>query len=210
MTSYGHVAEFIIYPASDDRTSDLFQISQVHSRAGQLFIVLAKWLMPPSKYHPANLLPDEIRNAKHDEEFRSFKEVWPRSVNADVEAAFRTLGLGMEIAAFLPSRQYCVWAHQEGARSTTARDLANERNDTKALLELCASLRAEKVKSETPGARLVFIHVGSLRSIRKMPLLVERRCNRPEFRFFTYGTHECFKPSSWGIREIFSIGKDLK
>lgn len=54
-------------------------------------------------------------------------------------------------------------------------------------------------------AKVVFIHVGALKHISKLPDLARRR-KRPDVSFYLYGTHNSVHPLRWGVRAIYPIG----
>jgi len=54
--------------------------------------------------------------------------------------------------------------------------------------------------------RVIFGHVGALKSIDRMPLLAERCRQTCGIRFYTFGTHETKHPEYWGVREIYLLG----
>jgi len=98
-----------------------------------------------------------------------------------------------------PNRPYCVWwAPADG----TSKEPGME---TKLLLSILKQCRAKDVGHKA-DVRAVFVHVGALQSLHKLPALVERRSKRPEIQFYTYGTHESVSPDQWGIRGIFPLG----
>jgi len=53
---------------------------------------------------------------------------------------------------------------------------------------------------------VIFVHVGALRTLNKLPALADRRCKRPEIQFITYGSHESVKPIFWGFEQVFPVG----
>ena len=214
INSFGHVTEFIIFPTSDEATSKSLKIPRSHARPDCLFIALSKWIVPPARYRVSSILPDELRDTEHDLDFPKFKDRLS-SRRTNTEVAFRCLQLSKDVLEFMPRRKYCIWAPQKGIDlMTDGEQLEKHRFETKALVGLLSQLKsegAERVGFDHPEARVAFVHVGSMRSLRKMPKIVERRCNHPEFRFITYGSHECVKPSLWGCREIYPLGSsDLR
>ncbi|KAJ7655139.1 hypothetical protein DFH06DRAFT_1329491 [Mycena polygramma] len=96
------------------------------------------------------------------------------------------------------TRLYCVWP--PSAEGTGSRD-----RETGYLTTILKECGAKKVgfKSEL---RVVFVHVGALKTIRKIPFLSERRRQSCTIHFYTYGTHETVHPEYWGVREIYPFG----
>ncbi|KAK7064499.1 chromo domain-containing protein [Favolaschia claudopus] len=95
-------------------------------------------------------------------------------------------------------RTYSVWPSAEERTGNRDREIGF-------LTTILNECGAKKVGFKT-DLRAIFVHVGSLVTIQKMPLLVERRSQMCGLRFYTFGTHESVHPESWGIREIFPLG----
>ena len=98
-----------------------------------------------------------------------------------------------------PNRSYCVWS-LGGDGSTDRPGL--ETQWLLSILELC---RAKNLGLKS-DARVVFVHVGAMKTLHSLPLLVEKRSRRPEIQFHTYGTHQTVPPERWGVHEIFPLG----
>ena len=100
----------------------------------------------------------------------------------------------------ITSRTYCLWyAGADGK----AGEIAGM--ETTALRTILTTLKAKDMGYKS-DVRIIFVHVGALKTFFKLPVLAERRVKQPEIRFYTYGTHESVAPERWGIREIFPIG----
>ena len=118
------------------------------------------------------------------------------------------LGIPEELVRSMAGQDYCVWADSvektpKDSGKTFIRPL---RNDTSCLLRLLDEIGAVNVGYKH-DLRAVFVHVGSVSTLRKLPAFMERLVKRPDLRFFTYGWHERIHPRQWGIREIFPIGE---
>lgn len=98
----------------------------------------------------------------------------------------------------MPNRPYCVWNTSDGTPAAPG-------VETAALRTILRHYNAPDAGHKA-DVRVVFVHVGSLRTLHKLPALVERRCKRPEIQFVTYGTHESAPIKRWGVREIFPLG----
>ncbi|KAF9015377.1 hypothetical protein BDQ17DRAFT_1536047 [Cyathus striatus] len=97
-------------------------------------------------------------------------------------------------------RAYCIW--NEGVQgSKTGKD--PETKLLQAVLRECPGARDVGHKSDI---RVVFVHVGALRTLHKLPGLTERRLRVASLQFYTYGTHPTVCPEIWGIREIYPCG----
>ncbi|EGO03137.1 hypothetical protein SERLA73DRAFT_158732 [Serpula lacrymans var. lacrymans S7.3] len=115
--------------------------------------------------------------------------------------ATNILQISQELRDFMSSRSprpYCIWSSvEDGSSSFTV-----EANLLKAVLEKCGAPDV----GYSAEARVVFVHNGALSTLHKLPALAERRGQRSEVRFFTFGTHETVSPDRWGVREIYPIG----
>lgn len=184
-------------------------------RKEYMIAVIVRWLVPPKKYAEFYTLPDEIRPARHDDEFAKFqaqyqKLIGPGADGVKKEITFRTVDFETWFLDFLHRRKYCIWNHQTDPQATIdASRSISIRKETQALVDILSLFKAENIGLSAVDARIVFVHVGAMRCIRKMPHLVERRCNRHDVRFVTYGNHECVGPAAWGFHEIFPLGLSL-
>ncbi|KAG6850314.1 hypothetical protein H0H93_014889 [Arthromyces matolae] len=70
------------------------------------------------------------------------------------------------------------------------------------ILEKCNT----KPSRSFSDARIIFVHVGAIRCLEKLPGLLEICSNSFPVQFYSYGTHQAFTPDFWGIREIFPCG----
>ncbi|KIP11426.1 hypothetical protein PHLGIDRAFT_474501 [Phlebiopsis gigantea 11061_1 CR5-6] len=127
----------------------------------------------------------------------------PKAVTAKPQYA-----RGLRIHQFTPAeydffkrapRRYCIWNMPSDG---TMKEPGFE---TKALVAVLNAWKAEEVGYKV-DVRVVFVHVGALRSLQKLEALAMRRAKRPEMRFYTYGTHHSVHPERWGIKEIFPLG----
>ncbi|EJD04314.1 uncharacterized protein FOMMEDRAFT_167526 [Fomitiporia mediterranea MF3/22] len=208
MTSYGHVAEVIVFPSTDKDMCERLDLSLRYKSADCLLLALMPWHIPPSKYNILYLKPDELRDSEFEKELDLIRRDYPLVTSRPgLEDAFRILGFDLSFVKFLPSRDYCIWTHQVESRPIQrGRRIPGMRPETKALLDVLSFFKANNVGYDILDARIVFVHVGSVRSIRKLPGITQRRFETPEVRFVTYGSHENVKPSLWGFREIYPLG----
>ncbi len=129
---------------------------------------------------------------------------WERSIRtkAAYHHALRVLKFPKALHEFMTQgngRPYCVWS--DGGDNTNN----NRGIETLYLHSIMEQCRAVDVGLESV-ARVVFIHVGALNTIHKMPQFLDRRANHALVQFYTYGTHESVAPSIWGAREIWPCG----
>ena len=102
----------------------------------------------------------------------------------------------------MPNRPYCVW--WENGDST----MSEKGFETTLLFSILNQCGAKDVGYKK-DVRAVFVHVGALPTLHKLPAFAERRSKRFEVHFFTYGTHESVSPERWGVREIYPLGTRL-
>nr|GAT49727.1 predicted protein [Mycena chlorophos] len=77
--------------------------------------------------------------------------------------------------------------------------------ETQMLMAVLGKHKARRAPSKS-GPRLVFIHVGALKTARSIPFLLERRSRSSFVRYYTYGTHPSVSPDQWRVREIYPFG----
>lgn len=100
-------------------------------------------------------------------------------------------------------RAYCVWHAPADGTS------AEPGFDTRSLLAVMETWKAHKVDLPLRGnnPRVIFVHVGALKTFYKFDTLAALRRKRQEIRFYSYGTHQTIAPERWGLREIYPIGR---
>lgn len=211
ISQLGHVAEMIVFPAANKELCERLNIPLSYKSADCLLVALMPWHVPPSKYSLRHLRPDELRDTSFELEIQEIrKEYTNLALKPHIETAIRMLGFDFPFVKFLPMRKFCVWSRQVDPEPTEkGRNFSKLRPETKALLDVLSFLKARNVGYDDLDARIIFVHVGSVRNIQKLPNMVSRRANKPEVQFITYGTHESVKPSLWGFREIYPLGKIL-
>ena len=111
--------------------------------------------------------------------------------------ALRCLDFPKSLDDFLSSsvRMYCVWP-SVGERNSLETDL----------LISILDRNGAKNAGFKGDVRLIFLHVGAMKSLSHLPALAEKRNKQPQIRFYTYGSHENVTPLRWQIREVFPIG----
>ncbi|KAF8640769.1 hypothetical protein AX17_000419 [Amanita inopinata Kibby_2008] len=129
---------------------------------------------------------------------------WERSIRTKVSYhhALRILKFPNALHDFMVQehrRPFCIW--WEGGDSIKGR-MGVETAYLSSIMEQC---RAANVGSKA-AARVVFVHVGALATVHKLPGFTERRTRQPLVHFYIYGSHECVAPDVWGVREIWPCG----
>jgi hypothetical protein len=99
----------------------------------------------------------------------------------------------------LPGRTYCVW-WSPGDGTTATPGL-----ETNQLHTIMKSCKAKNVGHKA-DVRVVFVHVGALVTLHRLPALAERRSKRPEINFYTYGSHTSVPRERWGVFPIYPLG----
>lgn len=115
--------------------------------------------------------------------------------------AIDLLSIPRELLNFMQfsSRKYCIWSFPADGAAL------NPGFETRQLKYVLDKTKAVSVSLDAE-ARVIFIHVGALKTFCELSAVVTKRRDAPEVRFFTYGTHESVPSSMWGTREIFPLG----
>jgi hypothetical protein len=106
---------------------------------------------------------------------------------------------------FIPNREYCVWfAPEDGTHEKNGTEIKGK-TETKALITILERNNAKNVGYRA-ATRIVFVHVGALKTLYRLEAFCERRFKRPELQFIAYGSHPTVPRHRWGIREIYVLG----
>ncbi|KAJ6627259.1 hypothetical protein B0H10DRAFT_431154 [Mycena sp. CBHHK59/15] len=161
-----------------------------------LVAALLPWKpFPEESRRPFGLLP------AHTSPLLSPPVDWKKNLTkSNYQLALRILKFPTPLFEWMSksNRPYCIWSMSSERKGPHDR----ETGYLISILNQCGVTRVG-FKAEI---RAVFVHVGALKDIHKMPLLVERRSRTLSIRFFTYGTHETVHPEQWGVREIYPLG----
>ncbi|TFK40949.1 hypothetical protein BDQ12DRAFT_678640 [Crucibulum laeve] len=198
------VGHILLFPRSIERLSSAFRIPSELLVKGSLIATLLPWKLTPSQVamesrKPATLLiPSHTRLQPTLESPR-----WIRAIRTKLtyQHALHVLKFPLELHTFLSSRErpFCIW-YEVGDGSKQ-----NAGFETMLLYSIMEQCRASNVGKKA-DVRVVFVHVGALDTLHRLPALMERRAKTPHLRFYTYGTHESIMPEHWGIREIYPRG----
>jgi hypothetical protein len=125
-----------------------------------------------------------------------------RRIMREAAMAIDLLSIPRELLDFmqLPNRKYCIWSFPADGAAL------NPGFETRQLKYVLDKTTAASVSLDAE-ARVIFIHVGALKTFYELSAVVTKRRDAPEVRFFTYGTHESVPSSRWGMREIFPLGE---
>jgi hypothetical protein len=99
-----------------------------------------------------------------------------------------------------PDRPFIIWDDNQAELPCL------ETRALRTILSCCTAPRPAREVSPQDQARVIFIHVGALSTLYRLPLLAERRGSRYDLSFYLYGSHPNVHPLRWGIREIFILG----
>ena len=167
--------------------------------------VLIPWLVTVDQYQekqwfaPRNEL--FAKGCRLDPELRKKLEGSQKLLKADFCLGLRVHRVTAPFFAFLARapRAYCVWhAPADGTRDAPG-------FETRLLLAILDAMNAKNVGYKA-DVRIIFVHVGALKTFYRLEALAMRRCKQPDLRIYSYGTHESVKPTRWGLREIYPLG----
>lgn len=199
----GHI---LLFPPTMDHLVKHLKVPPDLRQSGGLVAALISWSLRPAQLSCRVDRPCSIflaRNAKMPP--RAEKSTWNRSLRSMVSYhhALRVLSFPHLLHEFLTSgssdRGYYAWLGRSDTRHSKKQGL-----ETAFLHNIMAQTGAKYVGSNgTP--RVVFVHVGALNTLYKLPKFPEWRA-RTAIHFYTYGTHERVPRTVWGIREIYPCG----
>jgi len=131
---------------------------------------------------------------------------WHRSLRTlpKYQLGLRILGFPSILHDFITSRKglpYSIWPDKQGPSKVNL--------EVGLLDEVLKQLKATKV-SHKVEARIVFVHVGHLRTLHLLPALVQRRADSQHITFYTFGSHDEVSPRSWTMDEIYRTGQRIK
>lgn len=178
-------------------------------RKGNLVAALIPWALSPAQVaeewrrpYSATIPPDtQLEQTLLD------RPRWDRSIRtkATYHHALRILKFPLWLHKFMSEeehdRSFCIW-WEAGDGNDSKREPGAE---TMMLSSIMAQCRAKNY-GQKADARVVFVHVGALKTLHRLPRIVERRSKKPEVQFYTYGTHESIPRAYWGVREIYPCG----
>ncbi|KAF8898501.1 hypothetical protein BD779DRAFT_1666338 [Infundibulicybe gibba] len=134
----------------------------------------------------------------------SDKAQWERSIrdNPTYQRALRVLQFPKDLHDWMAEpgriRTFCIWNGDTGPSKTMTLE-------TIYLCSIMQQCKATKCDTKT-DTRVIFVHIGALATLHKLPGYFDRRINNVGTRFITYGTHHSVPPPQWGIREIYVAG----
>jgi hypothetical protein len=167
-----------------------------------VLVALLPWLISSAKYSKGttrNQVDETIQQLSTPSS--QSKDSHRRILREAAAMAIDLLSIPRELVDFMQfsNRKYCIWSlPADGAA-------LNPGFETRQLKYVLDKTKAMSVSLDGE-ARVIFIHVGALKTFYELSAVVIKRRDAPEVRFFTYGTHESVPSSRWGVREIFPLG----
>lgn len=207
MTDFGHVAEMIVFPVESE-LSGLLGVPLSLSNHAMCIVALVPWVVPPSSYVPLGKYPSEKVERRSIEVINECSNaLMPTRATSQLVTDFKLLAFPEWLVQMVRNKPYCVWARSveptpKDYGKIFSKDL---RPETTALFNVLTALGASNV-GYRQDLRFIFVHVGAMDTLNALEALPERRCKRPEIRFFTYGRHSFVKPHLWGVHEIYPLG----
>lgn len=190
------VGHLLLFPPVMDVLGRMLKVPDEMLKSSSLVAALLPWKpFPEESRRPFGLLAPPTKPPIPSE------ADWKKTMtNTKYQLALRILKFPSDLHSWFSrtSRTYCIWPPSEERRG-------NRDRETGYLMSILKECGAQKVGLKK-DMRSIFVHVGSLRSLRKFPLLAERRSQMCGIRFYTFGTHETVHPEHWGVREIYPLG----
>jgi hypothetical protein len=183
------VASLIVFPSTIQYLWRRFKVPADLQQAGTFIAALVPWTLTPAEYSSIDIQ-------------RSLGKFKASEFKHPTSRAHQYLEFPHELQAYMsqPQRTYCVW-WSPGDGTTKIPGL-----ETDLLHIIMRSCRAKNVGHKS-DVRVVFVHIGAVSTLHKLPALAERRSKRPELHFYTYGTHASVPREQWGVRAIYPLGK---
>lgn len=201
----GHVLLF----APEKDLIQRLNVPQELCRAQSLVVALLPWNLTATQIAMDWQKPISLALSQYTsmEPMTSDSAGWERSIRSKplYHHALRILQFPKDLYEFMvreQGRPYIMW--HDGGDNTNIRNYSGF--ETLCLESIMEQCRAGLAKHSTVSTRVVFIHVGALTTVYRIPQLSDRREKCPQVRFYTYGTHESVVPEIWGIHEIWPCG----
>ena len=196
----------LIFPPSNTELRQLLKVPEalLEASTAPMIAALVPWELSRQEYDDARWFKsrsDDVARVSFDPSVATLaNERFPN--NTALQRALRILDIPKALFKFLASsaRAYCLWYAGAGGQNA---DVAGV--ETTALRTVLGALKAKDVGYKA-DVRVIFVHVGALKTFHRLPVLAERRAKQPEMRFYSYGTHESVSPERWGIHELFPLG----
>ncbi|KAI0702474.1 hypothetical protein BC835DRAFT_1320860 [Cytidiella melzeri] len=202
------VGLLVIFPPAITEICTLFRVPDYLSAQSTLLAALVPWSLTADEYvNNTSLQPlDNIRmTGQLDPDLQKVLSTNRQTLRLLQRPLFaqglRIHKFTVEIYDFLTRspRSYCMWhSPPEGKLD----DSKYETSLLVAVLDACGA----KNKGYKSDVRVIFVHVGALSTLGKLPALAMRKCKQQDMRIYSFGTHSTVPPNRWGLREIYPIG----
>ncbi|KAJ6604313.1 hypothetical protein DFH09DRAFT_1300550 [Mycena vulgaris] len=190
------VGHLLLFPPVMKILIKIFRVPPELEDNSSFVVALLPWKAFPEEHRR----PFSLRPSRQKSPIISSAD-WKKNMrNSRYQLALRILKFPSWLHDWMSksNRPYCIWP--------PSGDLKVPRDpETGYLMTILAQCGAKQASFKA-DIRAIFVHVGALKIIRKLPLLVERRSQTCSIRFYTYGTHETVHPEHWGVREIYPFG----
>ncbi|KAI0343935.1 hypothetical protein BDW22DRAFT_1327569, partial [Trametopsis cervina] len=203
------VGLMILFPSAVTEVCTLFNVPSYLKDQSSILAALVPWKITVDEY-------TQNRWQQSQSDISDAGKLDPQLVkaiedNGESEKLLRkplfSLGLRIhrftaEVYDFLtrtPHRPYCIWhAPVDG----TSDEPGYETSALVAVLDECGA----KNVGYKADVRILFVHVGALPTLHKLPALGMRRLKHYDMHIYSYGTHPSVAPERWGLREIYPCG----
>ncbi|KAJ7275361.1 hypothetical protein B0H12DRAFT_254778 [Mycena haematopus] len=190
------VGHLLLFPPIMNVLCRMLKVPEEMIKSSSFIAALLPWKpFPQESRRPFGLLPPPTKTRVPSE--ADWKKTMTKS---KYQLALRILKFPSDLHAWLSrsSKTYCIWPPSEERKGNRDQEIGY-------LMSILKECGGKKVGFKAEP-RAIFVHVGALKSLRKLPLLVERRSQTCGVRFYVFGTHETVHPEHWGVREIYPIG----
>lgn len=116
--------------------------------------------------------------------------------------ALSILGFPKWLYDEMSKSRYCIW-NKDGDGTPSEPGF-----ETRALGRVLKERGAEDVGLKA-DVSFIFVHVGAISTLNRLPSIADRRMKRLDIQFVTYGTHHTIPPARWGVRQIYPAGECL-
>ena len=171
-----------------------FNVPIDFQQSGTLLATLIPWTLTSRQYSSKDIRSNNI------------EPYIPPDSKCVTTQAIRGLGFPDDLKRYMkePNHPYCVWwSPNDGTMSAPGLE-------TILLHDIMKSCRAKKVRYDSSGVRVVFVHVAALRSLHQLANITKTRNERPEVHFYTYGSHPNVPKQRWGVRAVYPLGKPYR
>lgn len=199
----------LVFPPSINELCRLLRVPEalLEAPTAPMIAALIPWELSRQEYDDARwfkLRSDETAHPPFDRAVAALANE-KFANNSAVQRALRILNVPKYLYKFLAysPRTYCIWYSGADGQSGEAAGV-----ETTALRTILTAFKAKDMGNKA-DVRVIFVHVGALKTLHKLVALAERRAKRQEIRFYSYGTHKSVAPERWGIRELFPLGAHI-